>query len=252
MRLSLIFILILVTLSKKTLPEACAADAATTKQPSAAKYSPPVAKKIPKEIITHGDKRIDDYFWLRDKTNSEVIAYLEAENTYSDASMQTLQNFKGELYREMLSHLKETDSSAPVRRGEFFYYTRTEEGKNYPIHCRKHGSLSAPEEVILDQNALAEGHKFFSVGVAIPSDDNHLLAYSTDTTGYRQFTLQIKDLRTGELLPEKFERVDDVVWSTDNKTLFFVTENEQAEHRNKIFSGQSAGGGFAHGPAARA
>src|SRR5206468_4206057 len=173
---------------------------------------PPIAKKVPKEIVTHGDKRVDDYFWLREKTNADVLAYLEAENAYTEEATKPLQKFRESLYHEILSHLKETDSSAPVRRGEFLYYTRTEKGKNYPIHCRKRGSLEASEEIILDLNKLADGHKFFSIGVAIPSDDNNLLAYSTDTTGYRQYTLQIKDLRTGQLLPEKFERVDEVVW----------------------------------------
>src|SRR5262249_1248747 len=145
------------------------------------------------------------------------------------------QKFQDQLYHETLSHLKETDSSAPVRRGDYFYYTRTEEGKNYAIHCRKHKSLEAPEEIILDQNALAAGHKFFSVGVALPSDDNTLLAYSTDTTGYRQYTLQIKDLRTGNLLPEKFERVDEAVWGVDNKTLFFVTEDPVTKRQNEFY-----------------
>src|ERR1051325_1742134 len=133
--------------------------------------TPPIAKKIPKEIITHGDRRQDEYFWLRDRTNSEVVAYLEAENAYADDVMQPLQTFQESLYREVLSHLKETDSSAPIRRGEYFYYTRTEKGKNYAIHCRKPGSLSAPEEMFLDENALGAGRKFFSVGLAIPSDD---------------------------------------------------------------------------------
>src|ERR1035438_1002221 len=147
---------------------------------------PPVAKKVPKEIVTHGDRRLDDYFWLREKTNAEVIAYLEAENAYGDAVTRPQQPFRERLYGEMLGHLQETDSSAPVRRGEFFYYTRTEKGKSYPIYCRKRGSLKAPEEIILDQNALAEGHKFFSLGAFVPSDDNRLLAYTTDSTGYRR------------------------------------------------------------------
>jgi oligopeptidase B len=195
---------------------------------------PQVAKKVPKEIITHGDKRVDDYFWLREKTNAEVIAYLEAENAYGEAVTRPEQPFRERLCKEMLGHLQETDSSAPVRRGEFFYYRRTEKGKNYPIFCRKRGSLNAREEIILDQNALAEGHKFFSLGVFEPSDDNLLLAYSTDSTGYRQYTLHIKDLRSGKLLPDQFERVDEVVWATDNKTLLFVTENEVTKRQDEF------------------
>jgi oligopeptidase B len=199
-----------------------------------AALKPPMAKKVPKTITTHGDKRIDEYFWLRDKTNGGVIAYLEAENAYAAEVMRPHNEFADRLYREMLSHLKETDSSAPVRRGDFLYYTRTEQGKNYPIYCRKRGSLETPEEVILDVNKLAEGHKFFSVGISLPSDDNNLLAYTSDSTGYRQYTLQIKDLRTGELRPEKYERVNDVVWATDNKTLFFVTEDEVTKRHDSF------------------
>ena len=195
---------------------------------------PPVAKMVRKEIVTHDDKRLDDYFWLREKTNAEVIAYLEAENAYGDAVTRPQQPFRERLYGEMLGHLKETDSSAPVRRGEFFYYTRTEKGKNYPIYCRKRGSLEVPEEIILDQNALAEGHKFFSLGAFVPSDDNHLVAYTTYSTGYRQYMLHIKDLRSGKLLPDQFERVDEVVWATDNRTIFFVTENEVTKRQDEL------------------
>ena len=187
------------------------------------------------EIVTHGDKRIDDYFWLREKTNAAVSAYLNAENAFADAVMRPHQKFEDALYREILGHLKETDTSAPVRHGDYFYYSRTEKGKSYPIQCRKLKSLRAAEEIVLDQNQLAAGLKFFSVGAAVPSDDNNLLAYTTDTTGYRQFTLQIKDLRTGKLLADKFERVDEVVWATDNKTIFFVTEDETTKRQDSFY-----------------
>ena len=200
----------------------------------AEEIAPPIAKRIPKEIVTHGDKRIDNYFWLREKTNAEAVAYLKAENAYADAATQPLQILRTELYGEMLGHLKETDSSAPIRRGDFFYYTRTEKGKNYKIHCRKCGVLEAPEEIILDENALAQGHKFFSVGAAELRDDNRFLAYTTDTTGYRQYTLQIKDLQTGKLLEDKFERVDSVVWATESKTIFFVTENDVTKWQDEL------------------
>jgi len=196
---------------------------------------PPVATKIPKKIVTHSDQRVDDYFWLREKTNPAVTAYLEAENAYTDAVMAPTRPLQEKLYREILGHLKETDSSAPLQRGDYFYYARTEEGKSYPIHCRKHGSLEAVEEVILDVNQLAQGHKFFQVAVALPTVDNQLLAFSTDTTGYRQFTLQIKDLRTGKLLPEKFERVDGVAWAPDNKTIFFVTEDPITKRADSLY-----------------
>jgi oligopeptidase B len=202
---------------------------------SSQSLKPPVAKKVPKEIITHGDKRVDDYFWLREKTNSEVIAYLEAENAYTDQMMAKSKELQNTLYHEMLSHLKETDTTAPLQRGNYFYYSRTEEGKNYAIHCRKFKSLEAAEEVILDVNELAKGHDYFNVALALPTDDNTLLAFATDTTGYRQYTLQIKDLANGNLLPEKFERVTDLVWAPDNKTIFFVTEDPVTKRSDTVF-----------------
>jgi oligopeptidase B len=187
--------------------------------------SPPVAKKIPKELCLHGCKRVDNYFWFRDKTNPDVLAYLNAENAYADAMTAPQEPLRQTLYQEMVGYMKETDSSAPVHRGDYYYYTRTEKGKEADIYCRKHGSLQAPEEIMLDINALAQGHKFFYVDEVVSSDDNNFLAVTTDTNGYRQYTLQIKDLRSGQWLPEKFERVDAVVWATDNTTLFFVTED---------------------------
>src|SRR5258706_226580 len=135
----------------------------------------------------------------------------------------------------MVGHIKETDVNVPYRWGGYFYYSRTEQGKQYPISCRKKGSLDANEEVVLDQNEMAKGLKFFSVGAYVPSDDGNLLAYSTDTTGYRQYKLQIKDLRTGQLLPESFERVGNVAWATDNKTVFFTTEDAVTKRSDKFF-----------------
>ena len=195
----------------------------------------PSAKRMPKEIVTHGDRRVDDYFWLREKTNAEVTGYLEAENAYAEAVMAPTKELQSRLYREMLSHLKETDSTAPLKRGDYFYYNRTEEGKNYGIHCRKHKTVEAPEEIILEVNELAKGHSYFNVGIALPADDNVLLAYTTDTTGYRQYTLQIKNLPEGKLLPEKFERVTDVVWAPDNKTLFYVTEDPVTKRSDTVY-----------------
>jgi oligopeptidase B len=223
---------------------AVGAEAGSEDGAKAALPQPPSARRVPKEMVTHGDRRVDDYFWLREKTNPAVREYLEQENAYTDAAMRPVQGFQEALYREILSHLKQTDQSAPVRRGEYFYYSRTEEGKNYPILCRKRGQLDAAEEVILDQNRLAEGRKFFSVGTVLPSDDNRLLAYSTDVTGYRQYMLQIKDLQSGQLLPERFERVTGLVWAPDNKTLFFVTEDPVTKrsdtlHRHVLGSGRT-------------
>jgi oligopeptidase B len=196
---------------------------------------PPPTEKKPKITEINGDRLVDNYFWLREKTNPAVIAHLEAENAYTAAVMKPTEPLQDKLYTEILSHIKQTDTNVPYRWGNFFYYTRTVEGKQYPIYCRKHGSLDASEEVLLDLNELAKGQKFMAVGSFAPSDDGMLLAYSTDNTGYRQYTLQVKNLRTGELLPEKIERVDDLAWATDNKTLFYVTEDAVTKRNDKMF-----------------
>ena len=193
--------------------------------PPPATLGPPVARKLPKVDVVHGDRRVDDYFWMRDKTNPEVAAYLEAENAYSDAVMKPTEPFQAALYGEMLGRIQETDMSVPHRDGGYFYYSRTEAGKQYPILCRKKESLEAPEEVTLDLNALAEGHRFFSLGAYAVSDDGNLLAYSTDVTGFREYTLQIKDLRTGEILPERIEQTGSVSWAGDDRTLFYTVED---------------------------
>src|SRR5262245_40109421 len=161
---------------------------------------PPVAKKIPHSTEIHGYTLKDDYFWLREKKNPEVLKYLEAENAYTDEVMKPTANFQESLYKEILSHIKQTDLSVPSRIGDYFYYSRTEEGKQYPYQCRKKGSMDAKEEVLLDLNKLAEGHSFLGLGAFTVSDDGNLLAYSTDTTGYRQYNLHVKDLRTGQTL----------------------------------------------------
>jgi len=186
---------------------------------------PPVARKVPKVDVIHGDRRVDDYHWLRNKADPEVAAYLEAENAYSDAVMRPTGPFQERLYKEMLALIQETDLSVPYRDAGYFYYSRTEEGKQYPILCRKKGSLEAPEEVTLDLNALAEGHKFLSLGAYVVSDDGALLAYSTDLTGFREYTLHVKDLRTGEILPERIEKAGSVSWAADGRTLFYTVED---------------------------
>jgi oligopeptidase B len=186
---------------------------------------PPVARKVPKVDIIHGDRRIDDYHWLRNKADPEVAAYLEGENAYCDTVMRPTEPFQERLYKEMLARIQETDLSVPYREAGYFYYSRTEEGKQYPILCRKKGSLEATEEVTLDLNALARGHKFLSLGAYVVSDDGSLLAYSTDLTGFREYTLQVKDLRTGELLPERIEKVGSVSWAADSRTLFYTLED---------------------------
>jgi hypothetical protein len=155
--------------------------------------SPPVAKKVPKITEIHGRKLVDNYFWLRDKKNPEVRAYLEAENVYTEAVMKPTKPLQDKLYTEMLSRIKETDVEVPYKEGAYFYYSRTEAGKQYSIHCRKRGSLDAPEEVVLDINELAKGQAFMRVAAYDVSEDGNLLAYSTDTTGFRQYVLAVKD-----------------------------------------------------------
>ena len=196
---------------------------------------PPMAEKKPKTTNIHGTTLVDNYFWLREKTNPAVMAHLKAEDDYTTTIMKPTEALQAKLYNEMMSHIKQTDTNVPFRWGNYFYYSRTEEGKQYPIYCRKEGSPAGKEEIILDQNELAKGQKFMAVGTFVPSDDGNLLAYSTDNTGYRQYTLQVKDLRTGKLFPEKIERVNGVAWATDNKTFFYVTEDAVTKRSDKFF-----------------
>jgi oligopeptidase B len=197
--------------------------------------APPVAKKAPKSTEINGHTLVDNYYWLRDKKNPEVKAYLEAENVYTDAVMKPTEGLQKKLYDEMLSRIKETDVEVPYKEGEYFYYSRTEAGKQYQIHCRKKGSMEAPEEVVLDVNELAKGQKFMSLGAGRVSDDGNLLAYTTDNTGFRQFTLAVKDLRTGKLLPDHAERVGSVVWANDNKTIFYSVEDETTKRQYQVY-----------------
>ena len=196
---------------------------------------PPVAPVKEHREVHHGVTLVDNYYWLREKTNPEVTKYLEAENAYTDALTKHLKPFEDSLYKEMLGRVKQTDLSVPVRRGSYLYYSRTEEGKQYPIQCRRKGTMEAPEEVLLDLNTLAEGNKFVGLGGFVVSDDQNLLAYSVDHTGYRQFTLHVKDLRTGRTLPDTAERVDGIEWAADNKTLFLTTEDPVNKRSNQLW-----------------
>jgi oligopeptidase B len=186
---------------------------------------PPVAKKVPHVTEVNGHKMVDNYFWLRDKPNPEVRAYLEAENTYTDAVMKPSEGLQKKLYEEMLSRVKETDVEVPYKEGDYFYYVREEAGKQYGIRCRRKGSMDAPEEIVIDVNDLAKGQAFMSLAAYAVSPDGNLLAYSYDNTGFRQFTLAVKDLRTGKTLVDHAERVGSVVWANDNKTIFYTQED---------------------------
>jgi oligopeptidase B len=196
--------------------------------------APPVAKKVPKVTDINGHKLVDNYFWLRDKQNPDVKAYLEAENAYTDAVLKPTAPLQKKLYDEMLGRIKETDVDVPYKEGNYFYYSRTEAGKQYQIRCRKKGSLDAPEEVLLDVNEMAKGQKFMSVAAYQVSDDGNLLAYSTDNTGFRQYTLAVKDLRTGKVLSDHAEKVGSVVWANDNKTLFYTVE-DSAKRQYRLY-----------------
>jgi len=196
---------------------------------------PPVARVVPHHETRFGAIVIDNYFWLREKSNPEVIKYLDQENAYTAAETKSLKPFEDALYNEMLSHIKQTDLDVPVRRGDYYYYSRTEQGKQYPIRCRKKGSLEAKEEVLLDLNELAQGKNFVGLGAFAVSDDQNLLAYTLDYVGYRQFTLRVKDLRTGATLPDTMERVDSVAWAADNRTLFLVTEDAVTKRANRAW-----------------
>jgi oligopeptidase B len=190
----------------------------------------PVAKRIPKIDVVHGEKRQDDYFWLRQKDHPDVLAYLRAENAFTDAVMKPTEVSQGALYRELLGRIKEDDQSAPYRRGGWLYYARTEKAKQYQIHCRKR-TAEAPEEVTLDLNAMGAGHPFIDLGAYTVSDDGRYLAYTIDVTGFREYTLHVKDLTTGETLPDRVEKVSSVAWAADGvlpaarPAVFYVTED---------------------------
>ncbi len=217
-------------------PDANTATTAPTQETSAGTIlKPPVARREPVEHILHGDRRVDHYAWLRHKENPEVMAYLEAENAYTDAILQPTEAFQEKLYQEMLGRILQTDLSVPYRLRGYHYFARTEEGKQYAFHCRRRDAEAAPEELLLDLNLLAEGHSFLGLGCFEVSEDNHLLAYSTDTTGFRQYLLQVKDLRTGTTLPERFERVTSVAWASDNRTLFYSVEDETTKRSHRLY-----------------
>ena len=192
---------------------------------TAQRPAPPVAERRAHVDTMHGDVRPDDYFWLRHKDDPAVRRYLEAENGYADSLFAPLAGLRDTLYREMLARIQQTDLSVPYRRGTWLYYTRTVEGRQYPIYCRKPAPDGA-EQVLLDLNEMARGQTFMGLGAYRVSDDGQLLAYSVDTTGFRRYALFVKDLRTGALLPERAARVGSVAWAADNRTLFYTTEND--------------------------
>jgi len=202
---------------------------------TAAPPQPPVAGKIHTERTLNGATLIDDYAWLRQKSSPGVVSYLEAENKYAEAMMAPTAALQQKLFDEIVSHIKETDDTVPYFKNGWYYYSRTEKGKQYPILCRKQGSLTAPEQIMVDENAAAQGEKFFSLAAQTVSDDGNLLAYSTDTVGFRQYKLHIRDLRTGTDLPDTAERVHSIAWTADNKTLFYVVEDPVEKRSYRLY-----------------
>lgn len=195
--------------------------------PCRVSINPPIAKERAKLLSLHGHERLDPYYWLRDPQNSDTIAYLEAENAYTEAMTQDTVPLRQVLYQEMLARVQETDLSVPSRKGNYYYYSRTEQGKEYPIFCRKKDSLDAPEEILIDQNQLAEGYEYFDVGTLAVSPDSQILAYSIDTCGSEEYTLFFLDLTTRILYPEEIPKTSpSLAWANDSKTVFYTTVDE--------------------------
>jgi oligopeptidase B len=197
--------------------------------------SPPLARREPVETILHGDRRVDHYAWLRQKENPEVTAYLEAENAYTDAILRPTEPFQEALYQEMLGRILQTDLSVPYRLRGYLYFTCTEEGKQYPVHCRRVDSGGSLDEMLLDMNQLAEGHSFLGLGAFDVSNNNQLLAYALDRTGFRQYTLHIKNLWSGRDFPEAMERVTSAAWAADNRTLFYAVEDATTKRAHRLY-----------------
>jgi oligopeptidase B len=209
-------------------------DAASPAKSGPTGLQPPLALREPVEHVIHSDRRVDHYAWLRNKKDPRVLAYLEAEKAYADTYLKSTEAFQSRLYNEMLGRIQQTDLSVPYTLRGFEYYTRTVEGQQYSIYCRT--TIQAPhEQVLLDLNQLAEGHSFLGLGIFEVSDNNSLLAYATDTTGFRQYTLEIKNLDGATMLPLRVQRVTSAAWSSDNRSLFYIVEDETTKRSNQLF-----------------
>ena len=198
--------------------------------------TPPIVKKIPKELKIHNDVRIDDYYWLNDRENQEVIDYLNAENDYFDAMTAHTKGLQEDLFKEMKSRIKEDDESVPYKKNGYFYISRYEIGGQYPIHSRRKKSLDAPEEILFDVNELAKDLEYFNLkGISI-SPNNKIAAFGTDKVSRRQYTLQFKNLETNEILDDKIENTTgSATWANDNKTIFYAKQNETTLRSDKIY-----------------
>ncbi|MDA3953846.1 MAG: S9 family peptidase [Bacteroidales bacterium] len=197
---------------------------------------PPDVKKIPKELTIHEKTRVDNYFWLNERENPEVIKYLEDENTYTKSVLKSTEKFQEDLFHEMKSRIKETDQSVPYEKNGYYYYTRYEEGKEYPIHCRKKGSLESEEEIMLNVNIMAKGYEYYRVSGLNVSPDNKLLAFGIDTVSRRKYTIHIKNLETNKVYVDEIPvTTGSVAWADDNKTFFYTKKNEETLRSEKIY-----------------
>jgi oligopeptidase B len=195
-----------------------------------------MVKKIPTRLEKHGHVRVDDYYWLRERDNPEVIAYLNAENARTAKEMAHAQAFEEKLFEEIKGRIKQTDMSVPDKREDYYYYTRYEAGKEYSIYARKRGSFDAPEEIMLDGNILAQGYEFFSIGGSAVSAGQDIIAYAVDTQGRKIHTTFLKSLRTGETLPDVIPNVtENLAWGNDNRTLFYGKQDETTLRQHQIW-----------------
>jgi len=198
--------------------------------------APPTAKKVAKELTIHNDTRTDNYYWLKDRENQEVIDYLTAENDYLDKKLAHTKDFQEKLFEEMTGRIKQDDESVPYLSNGYYYYTRFEEGGEYPIFCRRKGSLEADEEIMLNVNQMAEGFEYYQVGGINVSPDNKLLAFSVDTVSRRLYTIHVKNLETGEMLTESIANTSGgVAWANDNNTFFYTAKDLQTLRTDKVY-----------------
>ena len=196
----------------------------------------PIAKKVPKELIVHNDVRVDNYYWLNNKEDQEVINYLKDENSYYESLTTHTKDFEEELFLEMKGRIKEDDSSVPYKKNGYWYVTRFEKGKEYPIFSRHKDTLEAPEEIMFNGNEMAKGHEYFKIGGISISPDNSLAVFSVDTISRRQYTLKIKNLITGEIYQDIIEDTTGAaVWANDNKTIFYTKKDSVTLRSDKVY-----------------
>lgn len=197
---------------------------------------PPDAEKIPKKLEKHGDIRVDDYYWMNERDTPRVMDYLEGENAYYEAMTAHIKPLQEKLFTEMKARIKEDDASVPYKYNGYWYYVRFEKGQNYPLYCRKAETMDAPEEVMFNNNTMAEGHPYFDQAGYSISENTELAVFGIDTVSRRQYIIQVKNLKTGEVYPEKIENTTgDAVWANDNKTLFYTRKDPQTLRSSQIF-----------------